>query len=186
MKQKIIIVGILSLILGSAVVFYRTNNLYGEPSEVVYQKHEWIRADYLKVRFDDCVIYDNAQLESELGITVPEDDIIDGNEMKIVLVRIDIKNFSKEKMKFIPVDFVANAYGWSNGISRDLFLTINNVTDMQIVIEPKKTIEIVLPYYIYSSQLSAWHWQEVCGEDVEVVITEYPVKTIVRMGSGKK
>lgn len=178
---------IIIVIITFAIIFRYVyiNNKYPAPNEIL------LKTGNTLVNNNVHVLVKSAELKSITSVLNDFDTSINNlneenltkNDIKVLLVTLEISNDSKSESIFPLYAINAESYGWSNGASSELYSQLNSEKSLNITLSPNEKKEIMLPLKLYSIQFSNNSWKKINHRDFFLVFSTYPQKIYVSLFS---
>ncbi|HIZ20631.1 MAG TPA: hypothetical protein H9674_07210 [Firmicutes bacterium] len=101
-----------------------------------------------------------------------ETQSVRGEDIRLLLVAVHLKNTSQEEKRADVVSFSAQGRAWRNGLNLDLFYHFNE--DPNTTLEPGEEKTLILPFEVLRMHFWERDWQQIDEWPFEVVINLYP------------
>ena len=104
------------------------------------------------------------------------------DDMKALLVGVEITNISSEIQRVHARDFTAQSGAWANGLYAPLYMALNDDASTIIALEPGEEIRRTFVYLMYDMQFCSNDWKRVGEREFDLVLALYPDKYLVNLG----
>ncbi|SHJ60663.1 hypothetical protein [Parasporobacterium paucivorans] len=180
LKKIIFISAAFILAISIGIKVYTINSKYPQPEIVEYNQGRLIKGGELTIRVARSRIMELSP-DYNQNVTDPKGVSVNKNDIKVLLLDIDIVNTSDEDKQMSMINFVAQSQAWSNGWDMDLYSILNNTEYTNISIEANQSETIQLPFLMYRHQFKEKSWNDIGKRQFDLILTSYPVKNIVKL-----
>ena len=106
-------------------------------------------------------------------------------QMKLVLVTVNLKNIGEESQSVTLYTMVAKTLTWRNGLNLELFMDLNTTADhtptIRPALAPGEEMTVILPYTAIKQQFPPGEWAAFKDLPFELQFDLYPVKKIFKL-----
>lgn len=165
---------ILAILFPSIWRIYQVNAAF-PPAEKIYVEfgEEYQMEEDFMVQVHSMELLDQQQLEERYGEYI---SWTEGHDYKGILVKIGIRNLSKETKKFEMYKFyIETDTYYNNGIDRDMYL-LENPDGFLINLKEGEEKEVYLAYSMWDNHFYHKNWENLDSVEFYLVNERYPKK----------
>jgi hypothetical protein len=185
--KLLIIVGMIVLIVASAVRIYSVNIDYPPPEVRTYEIGEAIPAGKLTLVAQSAAFISREELQKLAPGFMESQVYVDGTSLtsehyRLLLVTLVVKNESDSPQQ-ADLHFYLQSKVWSNACNYDLFAQLNNDAEgLRTTVKAHEELTLIFPYIMYDFMFkSAGDWQDVESRGFYLVLSHYPVQHNIRL-----
>ena len=104
------------------------------------------------------------------------------DDMRALLVEVEIGNASSESRKVHVRDFSAQSGAWANGLYAPVYMTLNEDPSTIVELAPGEEARRTLVYLMYDMQFNGDGWDGVDERSFDLVLALYPDKHLIELG----
>lgn len=180
MRKKIFLFSIIILCFALFVFrFVSLNNEYPAPVLKNYNTNQIIPYGQFVMKVNSYYFLDTEMVKSTFN-----EELNAGQNLKCVIVNINVKNVGKSEKNVELYPFVLESGAWKNGINLNAFKKINrdnkNAT-LEPTLKPEESLSIKLPFTMIDKHFKLKQWKIVESRKYSLVLSLYPTKRIISL-----
>jgi hypothetical protein len=107
---------------------------------------------------------------------------ISKESVKMLVVELDVTNYSSTEQAVALYKFTAVSRAWSNGVSLDSFRELNEGNSPTLAMSANQSQTVCLPFLLYDFQFqSKTDWDTVSDRPFDLALSLYPIKTVIHL-----
>lgn len=175
---------VLAALAFSVIRIYQVNRQYPTPAKVKYEIGEMVQGGNTAVKVTDYRIVDDKDIKQMLVDQEIDFSLVNNQQLKFLLVSVQYINNTGQKQEMsVPSMIHAQTLTWGNGLDMEIFhqLNPNKNSPVFMTLEPKSTIELTLPYALYSDHFKKLEWENIKNLTFALPLSAYPVKYFIEL-----
>jgi hypothetical protein len=107
---------------------------------------------------------------------------LDKESVRMLVVELEVTNYSSEEQQVALYDFVAASRAWNNGTDMLSFMELNEGNGPALTMGANQSRTVLMPFPLIESQFqSAADWGAAADRPFDLVLTRYPIKTVIHL-----
>lgn len=182
-KKKIIFI-IMFILIGIAIVsrYIYINNKYPSPIVEEHKLNEEVEYNGVKITAKEFKILNDKELEK---MNLPDNTFskeYDEGKMKVLLVKLNVKNDSNEVKNIESYMFSISTLQWCTGPDMKVFNVINgDNSTMNLNLKPGEEATNDYPYVIVADSFTDKFWSNLENEKFKLVLNLYPINKSINL-----